>query len=448
VTSRFAIKSSRVVLPGGVQPATIVIDRERIESVVTAATASGALPIEDLGELVISPGLIDSHVHVNEPGRTEWEGFVSATRAAAAGGVTTIIDMPLNSSPVTTTLAALRAKQEAAAQQSYVDVAFYGGLIPGSAPQVPALIDAGVCGIKAFLCDSGLGDFPAATEHDLRQALPILAARGIPLLVHAELMNTPVDVPLRFSTYRDYERSRPRAWERSAIELLVRLCREFNAPIHIVHLADSGSLDIIDAARREGLPLTIETCPHYLHFAAEEIPDCDTSFKCAPPIRSANDREKLWKALDEGVIDTIGSDHSPCPPEMKCFDTGDFARAWGGIASLQLTLSTVWTGARRRGHGVDRLAEWLGPNPARLVGLTNHKGRIAPGFDADLVVWNPDEVRSVCATELFHRHQFSPYNKQKLWGKVQRTYLRSRLVYSYGSFPNERSGSLLVRPQL
>ena len=447
MTSCFALSSSRVVTPQGVQPGTIVVEGERIARVLLSNDRPINIPKEDLGDLVISPGVIDSHVHVNEPGRTEWEGFATATRAAAAGGVTTLIDMPLNSSPVTTTVAAMRAKQEAARAQCYVDVGLYGGLIPGTAQHIDALIDAGVCGIKAFLCDSGLDEFPASTEHNLRQVLPTLAARSIPLLVHAELQSAPVVMLANATSYRQYEASRPRDWERAAIELLISLCRKYKAPIHIVHLADAESLDLIRAARREGLPLTVETCPHYLHFAAEEIPDGDTRFKCAPPIRSARDRERLWNALAERVIDTIGSDHSPCPPAMKCLDTGDLSRAWGGIASLQLTLSTVWTGARQRGLGVERLAEWLSANPARLAGVAASKGRIASGYDADLVVWDPDGQWTVRGEALHHRHKLTPYDGEQLWGTVERTYVRGQLAYAAGKPSAKPIGSLLKRPE-
>lgn len=443
--SRFALKSSRVVTPQGVRAGTIVIEREVITEICFSGNPPVNASIEDLGDLVISPGVIDSHVHVNEPGRTEWEGFGTASCAAAAGGVTTLIDMPLNSSPVTTTVGALRAKQAAAAAQCYVDVGFYGGLIPDDAPHIAALIDNGVCGMKAFLCNSGLDEFPAATEHDLRQVLPSLADRRVPLLVHAEFQATPAATPTDCTSYRQYEASRPRAWERAAIELLVRLCREYDAPIHIVHLADSDSLDVIQAARQEGLPLTVETCPHYLHFSAEMIGDGDTRFKCTPPIRSARDRERLWSALAEGTIDTIGSDHSPCPPAMKCLDTGDFTAAWGGIASLQLTLSTIWTGARRRGIGLERLAQWVSSRPAELVGLAARKGRIAPGLDADLVVWNPDAQWTVRSQALRHRHKTSPYVGETLCGQVHRTYLRGQLVYSDGEVCSQRIGSLLQR---
>ncbi|MEX2171101.1 MAG: allantoinase AllB [Pirellulales bacterium] len=436
-----------MVTPHGVGPAVVVIDGEHIVAVCSVVDTKERFPITDMADLVISPGVIDSHVHVNEPGRTEWEGFATATRAAAAGGVTTLIDMPLNSSPVTTTVAAMRAKQEAARAQCYVDVGLYGGLIPGTAQHIDALIDAGVCGIKAFLCDSGLDEFPASAEHNLRQVLPTLAARRIPLLVHAELQGAPVVMLANATSYRQYEASRPRDWERAAIELLISLCREYQAPIHIVHLANAESLDLIRAARREGLPLTVETCPHYLHFAAEEIPDGDTRFKCAPPIRSERDRERLWNALAERVIDTIGSDHSPCPPIMKSLETNDFGEAWGGIASLQLTLSTVWTGARQRGLGVERLAEWLSANPAKLVGLASHKGCIVSGFDADLVVWDPDARWTVRCEALHHRHKLTPYDGQQLWGTVERTYVRGQLAYAGGGHSMEPVGRLLMRPE-
>lgn len=447
MTLRFAIQSSRVLTPQGVRPAAVVIAGETINAVVSPTNRPSNVNTINFGDLVVSPGIIDSHVHVNEPGRTEWEGFATATRAAAAGGVTTIIDMPLNSSPVTTSVEALHQKQSAAISQCHVDVGFYGGLIPNNTRNIEALLDAGVCGIKAFLCDSGLDEFPASTERELREVLPLLASRHFPLLVHAELPITPAPVPIDATSYRQYAASRPRAWERAAIELLIKLCREFQAPIHVVHLADSDSLVTIEAARNDGLPLTVETCPHYLRFCEEEIGVGDTRFKCSPPIRSASDRERLWNASKRGSIDTIGSDHSPCPPDLKCLDTGDFSRAWGGIASLQLTLPTIWTGARERGIQLDRLAEWLSSNPAQLAGINRRKGQIAPGYDADLVVWNPEENWTVRGEELQHRHPITPYEGHLLWGRVKRTYLRGQAIFVEGTFPDAPLGHLLRREQ-
>lgn len=424
---RFALASRRVVLPDGVRPAVVLVDDGRIADIVPRQSVTADSPTEDVGDLVIAPGLVDAHVHINEPGRTEWEGFETATRAAAAGGVTTLVDMPLNSSPVTTTVAALEAKRAAAAGKCAVDVGFYGGLIPGNASQIEPLLDAGALGIKAFLCDSGLAEFPAAREEDLRAAAPILARRNRPLLVHAELAVAAAPRPDDVRRYSDYLASRPPQWEADAIELLIRICRDTGCPIHIVHLANADALPILREARAGGLPISVETCPHYLHFAAEEIEDGRTQLKCAPPIREARHRELLWEALKRGGIDTIGSDHSPCPPAMKHLGSGDFFAAWGGIASLQLTLPIIWTNAVARGVSMQQVFRWLSAQPAALLKL-NAKGRIAPGCDADLVIWDPAASWTVRGEELQHRHKLTPYDGLPLQGRVLRTYSRGELV--------------------
>ena len=391
----------------------MLIDGEKIAGVIEGKFEQIEVPrgygIEDLGDLVIAPGLIDAHVHINEPGRTEWEGFETATKAAAAGGVTTLVDMPLNSSPVTTTVAALDAKRRAAAGKCWVDVGFYGGLVPGNAEHIAPLLDAGVIGIKAFLCHSGLDEFPAATEADLRAAAPHLVRHKRPLLVHAELTNAPAPRPEVAHQYTEYLASRPPQWEWDAIRLLCDICKMTGCPIHIVHLSFGTAVNFILGQQRAGLPITVETCPHYLHFTAEQIPDRATLYKCAPPIRDANDRENLWRGLKIGVIETIGSDHSPCPPAMKQLDSGNFMAAWGGIASLQLTLPIVWTECIARRIPLEQMFQWLATNPAKLVGLSSHKGRLAAGCDADLVVWNSESVWTVRGAELQHRHRITPY---------------------------------------
>ncbi len=446
---RFALASKRVVTPAGVRQAAVLIDGERIEAILSRGEVPSGVAVEDLGELVISPGVVDTHVHVNEPGRTDWEGFETATRGAAAGGVTTIIDMPLNSSPVTTTVAALEEKRAAAQGKCHVDVGFHGGLVPGNADELESLIDAGVCGVKAFLCDSGLDEFPASGEAELRAALPVLARRGVPLLVHAEVVEAEQNAgPMR--NYGDWLRSRPEEFERNAIALLRKLCAEYLAPIHVVHLASGPLTSHFFWAKQDGLPLTVETCPHYLHFSAEQLEAADPRFKCAPPIRRKEDRRRLWEALLDGVIDTIGSDHSPCPPEMKHLDatqpgSGDWQRAWGGIASIELTLPIVWRGLRTHMVTFTRVAEWLSATPARLVGLDTRKGRLAPGFDADLCVWNHEEEWTVRVEDLHHRHKITPYDGQRLRGRVKRTYVRGQLVYDDGEFPAGPTGQLLRR---
>jgi allantoinase len=415
--------------------------------------------------------VVDSHVHVDEPGRTEWEGFESATRAAAAGGVTTLVDMPLNSVPATTTAAGLTAKREAAAGQCRVDVGLWGGLVPanlppaGAAGQIEALAAAGVLGFKAFLVDSGVEEFPAAPIDGLRRAAPLLAAAGLPLLVHAEdpeviagaAVHTPVDRGVR--RYAAYLASRPPAAETEAIRALLGLCRELPAAapalrLHVVHLATGDALPLFAAARQEGLAVTAETCPHYLTFAAEEIPDGATEYKCAPPIRGATERDRLWRALLDGAIDLVASDHSPCPPAMKCPAEGDFFAAWGGIASLQLLLPAMWTAARARGATPAELARWLSERPAALAGLDGRKGAVATGRDADLVVWDPDASFVVDPLRLEHRHPVTPYAGRTLYGAVAATVLRGELVYDGRDgarcdprhrFPGPPRGELLSR---
>jgi allantoinase len=368
-------------------------------------------------------------VHVNEPGRTEWEGFATATSAAAAGGVTTLVDMPLNSLPVTTTRAALEAKKQESLGKCRVDVGFWGGVIPGNAADLSDLAAGGVLGCKAFLVHSGIDEFPNATEADLREAMPVLRDAGLPLLAHAELDLGAEPTISDRRAYRRYVESRPPAWEDEAIRLLVRLCRETRCPVHIVHLSSASSVPILRAAKAEGLPITVETCPHYLCLEAESIPDGATLYKCAPPIRDHANREALWQALLEGVIDFVITDHSPCSPSLKLAERGDFEAAWGGIASLQLGLPAVWTEARQRGADLPTLFHWMSAAPARFAGLSDRKGRIAAGFDADLVVLAPDEELAVEAEQLFFRHKVSPYLGRRLFGRVHGTLLRGACVY-------------------
>jgi allantoinase len=444
----WALCSRRVVTPSGLRPAAVVIEGETIVAVVARETLPAECRIDDVGDRVVLPGMIDAHVHINEPGRAEWEGFVTATRAAAAGGITTLVDMPLNSSPVTTTAPALALKIEASRGKLWVDCGFYGGIVPGASGHVGPLTAAGVLGFKAFLCHSGIDEFPNATEADLRAAMPELARAGVPLLVHAELVGPgALAAPATAAESRSYARhlaSRPRAWEHDAIKLMIELCREFGCRVHIVHLSSADALPLIERAREEGLPLTVETCPHYLTFAAEEIPDGDPRFKCAPPIRERENRERLWDGLRQGLIDTIGSDHSPAPPELKHLDTGDVYRAWGGIASLQLALPAVWTEARRRGFDVTDLARWMGRNPAMLIGVAARKGEIAPGHDADLVVFDPDVIFTALSAGLYHRHRATPYEGRVLAGRVEATYLRGRPVYGPGGLSEAARGRVLL----
>jgi len=443
-----ALRSTRVMLPTGLGPATVWFERGVITQVQKEplggmqSLPAAAPTLLDVGDLVVFPGLVDCHVHINEPGRTEWEGFETATRAAAAGGVTTLIDMPLNSLPVTTNQAALEAKLQASEGKRFVDVGFWGGVVPGNSGELPGLANGGVLGCKAFLVHSGIDEFPNASADDLRRAMPVLRDRGLPLLVHAELdLGAPAS-PHAPQIYESFLASRPRAWEDAAIRLMVELCRETRCPVHIVHLSSATSLPLLEAAKNEGLPITVETCPHYLCLEAEAIPEGATHYKCAPPIREHDNRELLWRGLLDGIIDFVISDHSPCLPALKVPELGDFHQAWGGIASLQLGLSAVWTEARRRGAGLDRLAHWMSTGPAQFAGLGQRKGRIAPGYDADFVVWDPRATRSVDTDELFFKHKISPYLGRELAGRVSHTLLAGSLAFEDGSHRGAPRGQL------
>ena len=439
----FIIRGQTVVSPRlfGPGPASIHVLDEKIIAVRGYDDISPDCEIVEAGDdSVIMPGLVDTHVHINSPGRTEWEGFASATRAAAAGGVTTLIDMPQNSIPATTTLEAFKTKLDDARGNCFVDVGFWGGVVPGNTAELVPMFDAGVVGFKCFLVPSGVDEFAHVTEDDLREAMPVLSRLGAMLIVHAELPG-----PMKTVEGTDYDaflQSRPRAAEDEAIELMIRLSREFDTRVHIVHLSSSDALPLLRRAQSEGVKITAETCPHYLHFAAETIPAHATEFKCCPPIREGENREKLWQGLLDGTIDMIVSDHSPCPGSMKLPETGDFMAAWGGIASLQLRLPVVWTEARRRGLSLGHLTNWLCANPANQVSLPS-KGGILEGYDADIVIWNPRRAFTVNATQLEHRHKLTPYIGEYLDGVVEKTFLRGRKIYDEG-LVGDALGQLLI----
>jgi allantoinase len=435
------VRGSRVVTPQGLRPASIHIADGRIVHVGRVdGPAAETGQVIDAGDLVVLPGLVDTHVHVNEPGRTEWEGFETATRAAAAGGVTTLLDMPLNSIPATTSVAALHAKVASAEGKTWVDVGFIGGVVPGNVAALGALAKAGVLAFKCFLVPSGVAEFAHVTDADLRAAMPVLAELDALLMVHAE-----VPVPIEVATleaaagdptsYATYLASRPPAAEHEAVALVLQHAEVSGGRVHIVHVSSAESVPLIAHARRRGVLVSGETCPHYLFFDGGLIPNGATEFKCAPPIRSAVDRDGLWRALQAGDLEMIVSDHSPCPPIMKHRDAGDFFVAWGGIASIQLGASIVWTVMCERGIPIEHLAGWMSEAPARLVGLGLRKGRIAPDYDADLVLFDPDAKHIVTADGLLHRHRITPYLGARLRGVVEATYVRGVLAYDRTTGP-------------
>jgi allantoinase len=422
------------------------VEGERIKAVVSPNEVPGdGCEIRDFGEATILPGLVDSHVHINDPGRSQWEGFETATRAAAAGGYTLLVDMPLNCLPATTTVDALKAKRAAAQGKCRVDWAAWGGVVHDNQNHIEALAAAGVPGFKCFLINPGMDGFTMVTEQQLRAALPHVAQTGLPLLVHAELPG-PVDRATQalanadWKSYSTYLQSRPDEAELAAIRLMLSLCREYDFRLHIVHLSTSRALPEVRDARSEGLAVTVETCPHYLHLCAEMIANGATLNKCAPPIRSRENRERLWQALSDGTIDLVVTDHSPCPPAMKRLAEGNFQTAWGGIAGLSVALPLMWTEASTRGFTLLDLARWMAAEPARLAGCDKRKGRIAAGYDADFVVFDSDSEFVVTEEKLHYRHPVSAYLGETLRGVVKATYLRGNPVFAEGIFPGEPVG--------
>jgi allantoinase len=419
-------RAHRMITPAGEVSGCVGVRDGRIAAV--EASLDGARVIELGADVVLLPGLVDTHVHVNDPGRAEWEGFETATRAAAAGGITTILDMPLNSLPPTTDVAALDLKQKTAQGKVHIDVGFWGGAIPGNTADRPGLHEAGVFGFKCFLLHSGVDEFPPLAAEDLIEALRQTGDLGTTLIVHAEDAGAIDHAPdPNGDRYAGFLASRPRGAENLAIARVIELARWTGARVHVLHLSSSDALPMIASARRDGVAVTVETCPHYLTFAAEEIPDGATQFKCCPPIRERDNREQLWRGLADGVIDCVVSDHSPCTADLKRFDTGDFGAAWGGIAGLQVGLPAVWTGAHRRGVPLADVVRWMASRPAELVGL-RRKGRIEVGYDADLCVFAPDETFVVDTAKLHHRNRFSAYHGRTLAGVVRGAWLRGREI--------------------
>ncbi len=440
-----AFLSKRIVTPQGTREGALLVENGRIRAICRQSEIPADATIHDCGEDALLPGLVDTHVHINQPGRTEWEGFRTATRAAAAGGYTTLVDMPLNCLPETTTVDALEQKRRAAKGECFVDWAAWGGAVADNQQHLLPLARAGVLGFKCFLIYPGCDGFTMIDQQQLEAALPFIAESGLPLLVHAELAG-PIDAAVErlrdadWRRYQTYLASRPDEAELQAIRLMIRLCRQYSFRLHIVHLSTASALPELANARAEGLPITVETCPHYLHFAAETIADGETLLKCAPPIRSQANQDALWRGLHDGIIDMIVTDHSPCPPEMKSEESGRFDLAWGGIASLSIALPVIYTECLRRKFTLNDLVRWMCASPAALAGLRHCAGILEAGRDASFVILDM-ETRFVVTPEILHyRHVVSPYMRESLTGLVKATYLRGELVYSDGSFTLAPSG--------
>ncbi|XP_039985491.1 zgc:103559 isoform X3 [Xiphias gladius] len=460
-----AVRSKRVLIGNEVRPAVVVIKDGKIHQIVSECNFSGDGGCEvvlDVGDSVVMPGIVDCHVHVNEPGRTSWEGFWTATRAAAAGGVTTIVDMPLNSIPPTTTLGNFHEKLREATGKCFVDTAFWGGVIPGNQLELRPMIQAGVAGFKCFLIHSGVEEFPHVTDCDLHTAMKQLQGTGSVLLFHAELdvQQTTEETgdPCQYSTFLQ---SRPDVMEIEAIRTVTELCLQYQVRCHIVHLSSAKPLKLIQEARQAGAPLTVETTHHYLSLCAENIPAGATQFKCCPPIRGSDNQyswissrrlivphqEQLWSALKAGQIDMVVSDHSPCTPELKKLDSGDFTQAWGGISSLQFGLPLFWSSASKRGFQLPDVVRLLSQKTAQLCSLDNQKGSLGPGYDADLVIWDPEREFEIQGANIHHKNKITPYLGITLQGVVCATILRGRIVYKEGSFSSEPLGKHLLIPQ-
>lgn len=440
-----AIKSERVVLPDGIMPAVIILADGIIQDVLQNLPDQFVGEIIDAGNNIVMPGVIDPHVHINEPGRTEWEGFETATKAAVAGGVTMLVEMPLNASPVTTTVNAFAQKLLATKDKLHTNIGFWGGVVPDNSTEIEGLINAGVFGFKAFLTHSGIEEFPNVTEDDLSVVMPIIAKNNLPLLVHCELTDNGFNATGNPQLYNNYLQSRPKTWEDDAIALMIRLCEAYNCRTHIVHLSSANSIIQIITAKQRGLPLTVETAQHYLYFSAENIPAGKTAFKCAPPIREKSNNEQLWLALKAGIIDFVATDHSPATPDLKEIESGDFMKAWGGIASIQFALPVLWTAAKERNCTFSDIANWLCERPAKLIGLQNSKGKIAKGFDADIIIVNDKKSFVVSAEMIHHKHKETPYLNEELFGVVEQTFLGGLKIYEHGTFLQLNKGTVLLK---
>ena len=441
MTNKRAIYSKRCWVEGKLQPATVCFEN----GIITEIRFNKIDEAEDAGDNILMPGVIDAHVHINEPGRTDWEGFDTATQAAAAGGITTIIDMPLNAIPVTTNAKAFDEKLSASKNKLHVNVGFYGGLIPGNKNELEGLMQAGVLGIKCFLTHSGIDEFPNVGEKEIDAAMPVIAKYGLPLLVHCELESDCVNELAQFSTsYKTYLASRPKQWENDAVDLMIQLCRKHHCKTHIVHVSSAEALIKIQQAKEEDLPITAETCAHYIYFSADDIPDANSLYKCAPPIREKENNELLKDALVNGVLDFITTDHSPAPPDIKEIETGNLQKAWGGIAGLQFLLPAAWTTMKEK-ISIEKFIPLLTEHPAEFLQVDKQKGKLAVGYDADLIVWNPEEKFEVKAGDILHRYNCSPYCGQNLYGTVQQTIVNGITVFQNKKIVQKNAGQWLLK---
>ncbi|XP_033763464.1 allantoinase, mitochondrial-like [Pecten maximus] len=470
ISNRKAFRGNRVVLDRTVEKACIVVEQGKIIDILTGDAADDInkddfCMVIDAGNDVIMPGVVDSHVHVNEPGRTVWEGYWTATSAAAVGGTTTIIDMPLNCIPSTTSYSAFMNKLEYAESKCFVDVGFWGGIVPNNQDELRPMLIAGVLGFKCFLIHSGVDDFPAVTRADLETAMEVLQDTDAVILFHAE-MECPCNMavsseegpPQLYKTFLD---SRPEVMENEAIKLVCDLCLKYRVKCHIVHLSSASALPLIVEAKRKGAPLTVETCHHYLSLVAETVPGGATQYKCCPPIRSKHNQEVLWEGIVRGDIDMVVSDHSPCTPELKQLDTGDFTTAWGGIASVQFGLSLFWTACQPYGLTLNDVVRLLCRNTAQLAGVGDRKGAIKTGYDADFVIWDPESSFEVTVGMVRHKHKvrktanlchyneaghsLTPYTGKQLRGVVKTTVLGGVIIYEDNVAVRIPTGKILLR---
>lgn len=452
MTRPWILTSQNACIDESLKPAWIQIEGEKITAILDHAPTNFAGKTIDVGAHAILPGLVDTHVHINEPGRTDWEGFETATHAAAAGGVTTLVDMPLNCIPVTTTAAALKTKLDSIRGKLWVDTGFWGGATADNLADLPDLLESGVLGVKTFMIDSGIPEFSSMTPEQINNAMAILAKYKLPYLFHAELDQGETRGKPEGPSYDLFLRSRPKVWENNAIEQLIAFAKKHKAKTHIVHLSSAEALPSIREAKAAGIPISAETCPHYLLLSDRSVEQFEphaenTLFKCCPPIREEKNRHALWNGLLAGTIDFIVSDHSPCTPTLKHFGENDFAKAWGGISSLQYSLPLLWTEGQKFSVPLPKLAEWLSTKPAKLAGLEAKKGAIAVGHDADFLVFDPKVEWTITPQETYHRHKGSPYLGRKVSGRVLRTFLRGEEIFAEGKFCAKASGRFLLKGQ-